>query len=98
MNWAQFKDPISHMCSAGTVVACWPLTQEVVGWAGIRILLLNDIFLSLNSLNSVTKIYRHLGKNRIVYIRLKTQPIAQHEIPFCFSPTDRFNILPRVIS
>ena len=32
MNWAQFKDPVSHMCLAGTVVACWPLTQEVAGW------------------------------------------------------------------
>ena len=30
MNWAQFKDPMSHMCLAGTVVACWPLTQEWV--------------------------------------------------------------------
>ena len=31
MNWDQFKDPISHMCLAGTVVASWSLTQEVVG-------------------------------------------------------------------
>ena len=29
MNWAQFKDPIFHMCLAGAVVACWSLTQEV---------------------------------------------------------------------
>ena len=29
MNWAQFKDPVSHMCCAGTVVASWSLTQEV---------------------------------------------------------------------
>ena len=26
MNWAQFKDPVSHMCLAGAVVA-----QEVAG-------------------------------------------------------------------
>ena len=26
------KDPISHMCLAGTVVACWSLTQEVAVW------------------------------------------------------------------
>ena len=32
MNWAQFTDPVSHMCCAGAVVACWPLTQEVAGW------------------------------------------------------------------
>ena len=31
MNWAQFKVPVSHMCCAGTVVACWSLTQEVAG-------------------------------------------------------------------
>ena len=31
MNWAQFKDPVSHMCLAGTVVASWSLTQ-VAGW------------------------------------------------------------------
>ena len=31
MNWAQFKDPVSHMCLAGTVVAFWSLTQEVAG-------------------------------------------------------------------
>ena len=31
MNWAQFKDPVSHMCLAGAVVASWSLTQEVVG-------------------------------------------------------------------
>ena len=31
MNWAQFKDPVSHMCLAGTVVASWSLTQEVAG-------------------------------------------------------------------
>ena len=31
MNWAQFKDPVSHMCLAGAVVACWFVAQEVVG-------------------------------------------------------------------
>ena len=31
MNWAQFKDPVSHMCLAGGVVASWSLTQEVAG-------------------------------------------------------------------
>ena len=29
MNWAEFKDPVSHVCLAGTVVASWSLTQEV---------------------------------------------------------------------
>ena len=31
MNWAQFKDPVSHMCLVGTVVTSWSLTQEVAG-------------------------------------------------------------------
>ena len=31
MNWAQFKDPVSHMCLAGSVVASWYLTQQVAG-------------------------------------------------------------------
>ena len=31
MNWAQFKDRVSHMCLAGTVAASWSLTQVVIG-------------------------------------------------------------------
>ena len=31
MNLAQFKDPVSHMCLAGAVVASWSLAQEVAG-------------------------------------------------------------------
>ena len=31
MNWSQFKDAVSHMRLAGTVVAYWSLTQEVAG-------------------------------------------------------------------
>ena len=38
-DWVQFKDPVSHMCLAGTLVASWSLTQEVVGWQ-VRTLLL----------------------------------------------------------
>ena len=29
MNWTQFKEPASHVCLAGRVVASWSLTQEV---------------------------------------------------------------------
>ena len=29
MNWALFKDPVSHMCLAGAVETSWSLTQEV---------------------------------------------------------------------
>ena len=31
MNWAQFKDPVSHICLDGTVVVSWSFTQEVAG-------------------------------------------------------------------
>ena len=31
MNQGQFKDPVCHMCLAGTAVAYWSLTQEIVG-------------------------------------------------------------------
>ena len=30
MNWAQFKDPVSHMSLFGAVVASCSFTQEVV--------------------------------------------------------------------
>ena len=38
MNWAQFKDPDSHMCLAGAVVASWSLTQEVAGLSPLAIM------------------------------------------------------------
>ena len=31
MNWTEFKDPVSHVCLAGAMVASWSLTQEVAG-------------------------------------------------------------------
>ena len=56
MNWVQFKDQVSHMCLAGTVVASWSLIQEVAGLQGFEPFYCDDIFLSLNSLNSVNNI------------------------------------------
>ena len=52
MNWAQFKDPVSHMCLAGTVVASWSLTQEV---AGSSPFITRQIFLSLNPVKTFRK-------------------------------------------
>ena len=51
------------MCLTGAVVACWPLTQEVAGCAKFESFYCNDIFLLLNSLNSVKK---HLGKTQLL--------------------------------
>ena len=31
MNWAEFEDPVSHVCLSGTMVASWSLIQEVAG-------------------------------------------------------------------
>ena len=31
MNLVQFKDPVSHMCPPGAVIASWSLTQDVAG-------------------------------------------------------------------
>ena len=41
MNCVQFKDPVSHMCLAGTVVASWSLTQEVAGSSPFIVMLYN---------------------------------------------------------
>ena len=63
MNWAQFKDLVSHMCLAGTVVACWSLTQEVAGWQ-VRVLLMSYIFITEFAEFSE----KHLGKTPLVYV------------------------------
>ena len=49
----QFKDPLCYLCLAGTVVASWSLTQEVASW---------NIFLSLNSVNSVKTFWDNSNK------------------------------------
>ena len=52
INWAQYKDPVSHMRLAGAVIACWSITLEFVGLSCFN----DKHFLSLNSLNSVKNI------------------------------------------
>ena len=47
MNWAECKDPVSHMCLANTVVASWSVTQEVAGLSPSTVM---TNILSLNSL------------------------------------------------
>ena len=64
MNWAQFKDPVSHMCLDGAVVPSWSVTQEMAGWKVWVLLLYWQIFLSLNPANSV-KTFR---ENSIILI------------------------------
>ena len=38
MNRGQFKDPVSHMCLAGDVVASCSLTQEVPGMSPFTVI------------------------------------------------------------
>ena len=66
------------MCLAGAVVACWPLTQEVAE-GQVRVLLLNDIFLSLNSVKSVIKNYKHLGKALLRRSKIGARPIPKRQ-------------------
>ena len=40
----QFKDPVSHMCLAGTVVASWSLMQEMAGSSPFTVM--TNIFFS----------------------------------------------------
>ena len=45
MNWGQFKDPVCHMCLAGTVVASWSLMQEMAGSSPFTVI---NIFITMN--------------------------------------------------
>ena len=53
---SQLKDPLSHMCLAGSVVASWSLTLETTGSIPF-----NDIFWSLNSANLVKTFRENLN-------------------------------------
>ena len=61
MNWAQFKDPVTHMCLAGTVVASWSLTQEVAGQQVRAHLLKWQIF--CHWIQQIQ--WKHLGKTQL---------------------------------
>ena len=77
MNWSQSKDPVSHMCLAGAVVASWSLTQEVTDSSPFNAM--TNIFLSLNFLNS-TKIF---SENSIIMsagIWYSFLPVLSHNV------------------
>ena len=44
MNRGQFKDPVSDMCLAGTVVASWSLMQEMAGLSTVAVI--SNIFIT----------------------------------------------------
>ena len=68
MNWAQFKDPVSHMCLVGAVVASRSLTQEVAGSSPFTVM--TNIFC-----HSV----KHLGKTPVCH-RVCSHKVATHRI------------------
>ena len=61
MNWAQFKDPVSHMCLAGAVVASRSLTKEVAGSSPFTVMA--KIFFT-----EFAESVKHLGKTPMVLI------------------------------
>ena len=65
MNWAQFKDPVSHMCLAGTLVSYWTLTHEVAGSSPFTVI--TNILVTEFS-------EKHLGKTPIVFFRNTPEP------------------------
>ena len=48
MTWVQFKDPVFHMCLAGTLVVPMSVTQEM---AGLSLFTVMKNILALNSPN-----------------------------------------------
>ena len=77
--WTQFKDPASDMCIAGTVVASWPLVQEVAGSSPLTVM--TNIFVTEFAEFSET-----FRKNSIVPSRRKIVltylPSVTHEVLF----------------
>ena len=63
MNSGQFKDPVSHMCLAGTVVASWSQMQEIAGLSPFTV---TANILSLNS----AKLKISLAAGEMVKFRL----------------------------
>ena len=63
MNWAEFKDPVSHVCLAGTVVACCFVIQEE---AGSNTQILQNSFRK-NSIKPGSKILSPMTKSNILF-------------------------------
>ena len=60
MNLTQFKDPVSHLCLAGAVVASWSLTQEVAGSSPLTVM--TNIFVT----EFAEFREKHLGKTQLL--------------------------------
>ena len=71
MKWAQFKDPVYHICLAGAVVASRCLIQEVAGLNPFSEV--TNIFLSLNSADIGKTQMFPFFKNRDSHIMFKNK-------------------------
>ena len=56
------------MCQVGAAVACWSLKQEVAGWQGFEPFYCNQIFLSLNSTNSLKTFRKNSNRFEVISI------------------------------
>ena len=63
MNWAQFKDPVSHMCLAGAMVASWSLTQEMAGSNPFTVM--TNIFVT--EFTEISETFRKISFTSILY-------------------------------
>ena len=68
MTGDEFKDPVSHMCLAGTAVAFWSLIQEVAGLSPFTVMA-----------NIFSEFSETFTKNSNVSISRNNQ----REIPYC---------------
>ena len=71
MNQDQFKDPVFHMCLAGTVPTSWSLTQEVAGLNPFTVM--TNIFVALNSANSGKAFRENSNKFRTLQFNCKNR-------------------------
>ena len=69
MNWAQFEDPVSHMCLPGAVVACWSLTQEMAGSSPFNV---------INFFVTAEFSEKHLGKTPLLVIMYGNRHSLRH--------------------
>ena len=56
MNLAQFKDAVSYLCLAGSVVSSWSLTQEVVDSNTFKVM--TNIFSTVTEFNEFNESFR----------------------------------------
>ena len=70
MNWAEFKDPVFHVCLAGAVVASWSLAQEVIG---------SSSFTFVTKFGEFSETFRKDSNNAHYTITVTTKSYTSHQ-------------------